>query len=37
MALALPIRLVIDAVVQVPPDGIANAGALFDPMRLVAV
>ena len=34
-ALALPIRLVIDAVVQVPPDGIAIAGALFDPMRLV--
>lgn len=33
---ALDIRLVLDAVIHVPPDGLALAGALLDPMRLVA-
>ncbi len=32
----LGIRLVLDAVIRVPPDGLALAGALFDPLRLVA-
>ena len=33
--LGLPLRLVVDAVIQVPPGGIAIEGGLADPMRLV--
>lgn len=33
--LGLPLRIVIDAVIRVPPGGIAIEGGLADPMRLV--
>jgi len=33
--MGLPLRLVLDAVIHVPPGGIALAGALVDPMRLL--